>query len=716
MTEPGEANEIKAPGDARRRGWSWRRVLAGLGVAVAVSAVAGGALYRREAQRIDLGRAEALSVVVLDREDRLLRAYATKDGHWRLPVEVKDVDPRYFALLTAYEDKNFRSHRGVDPLAMVRAAGLLARHGRPLSGGSTLTMQVVRLLSGEHERSAGGKLRQALRAVALERRLTKDQILRIYLRLAPMGGNVEGVRAASLAYFGKEPKRLSIGEAALLVALPQSPKLRRPDRFPETARRARDRVLARVAAAGVISLDEMRRAMAERVPAARRDFPMLAPHLADQALEERKGALVHRLTIDASVQKALEALVREQVGDLSGKLSAALVAVDNRTGDIIASVGSPGYLDQARAGAVDMTQAVRSPGSTLKPLIYGLAFEAGLAHPDTLIEDRPTRFGLYVPKNFDQDWHGTVSVRLALAQSLNIPAVKVLDVLGPAKLFGRLQQVDANPVLPKGAEPSLALALGGLGMRLTDLAGLYVALARQGEIVPLKVRRDAAATAPERKPPLLSPVAAWYVTDILRNAPAPANAKPGEIAYKTGTSYGFRDAWAAGFDGRHTIAVWVGRPDATATPGLAGRTAAAPILFDAFARISRTRAPLPAAPSGVINTAVEALPMPLRRFRETGENGGRDWTASDAYVSPPVQIAFPPDRSEIEAEDGETHAITVKVEGGTLPLTWLVDGVPIAVADPNRREATLPAGTRGFYRLSVIDARGRADRVTVRLK
>lgn len=687
--------------------------------AIAVGTIAGSAiLYKREAQRIDLGRAEALSVVVLDREDRLLRAYATKDGHWRLPVEVKDVDPRYFALLTAYEDKNFRSHRGVDPLAMVRAVGLLARHGKPLSGGSTLTMQVVRLLSGEHERSAGGKLRQAFRAIALERRLTKDQILRAYLRLAPMGGNVEGVRAASLAYFGKEPKRLSIGEAALLVALPQSPKLRRPDRFPETARRARDRVLARVAAAGIISAEEMRRAMAERVPAARREFPMLAPHLADQALEERRGALVHRLTIDASVQKALEALVKEQVGDVASKLSAALVAVDNRTGEIIASVGSPGYLDQARAGAVDMTQAVRSPGSTLKPLIYGLAFEAGVAHPDTLIEDRPTRFGLYVPKNFDQDWHGTVSVRLALAQSLNIPAVKVLDVVGPAKLLARLQQADAHPVLPKGAEPSLALALGGLGMRLTDLAGLYVALARQGEIVPLRVRRDLAAPekAPERKPPLLSPVAAWYVTDILRNAPAPANAKPGEIAYKTGTSYGFRDAWAAGFDGRHTIAVWVGRPDATATPGLAGRTAAAPILFDAFARISRARTPLPAAPSGVINTASEPLPMPLRRFREAGENGGRDWTASDAYVSPPVQIAFPPDRSEIEAEEGETQAITVKVEGGTLPLTWLVDGVPVESADPNRREATLPAGTRGFYRLSVIDARGRADRVTVRLK
>lgn len=696
----------------------WLRTAA---VGAGLAALAGGlfgAWGWREMQTVNLKRAEALSVVVLDREDRLLRAYAGTDGRWRLPVEVKDVDPRYLAMLTAYEDKRFRQHSGVDGLAIARAVGLMARHGRPVSGGSTLTMQVARLLTGQHERNGVGKVRQALHAVALERQLSKDQILRLYLRLAPFGGNLEGVRAASLAYFGKEPKRLSIGEAALLVALPQSPKARRPDRFPETARRARDRVLARVAAAGVISKDELHRAMAERVPALRREFPRLAPHLADAEREEHKTRLVHRLTLDAQVQRNLEDLVREHVGDLSGKLSAAVVAVDNRTGEILASVGSPGYLDETRAGAVDMTRAVRSPGSTLKPFIFGLAFEAGLAHPDTLIEDRPTRFGTYTPKNFDQDWHGTVTIRLALAQSLNIPAVKALDVVGAPKLYGRLKQAGAEPVLPKGAEPSLAMALGGVGFRLTDLATLYTGLARQGDVVPLVHRREAmpaASAAQATRVPLMSPVAAWYVTDILRNAPAPANAKPGEIAYKTGTSYGFRDAWAVGYDGRHTIAVWVGRPDASATPGLAGRTAAAPILFDAFARIARTRTPLPGAPNGAIRTSVEELPPPLKRFREAGENGGRDWTAPEAYADPPVQIAFPPDRSELEVDDGEDAQITMKVEGGALPLTWLVDGVPVA-SDPNRREATLPAATRGFYRLSVIDAKGRADRVTVRVK
>jgi penicillin-binding protein 1C len=696
----------------------WLRAAAvGAGLALAAGLLVGTWGWR-EMQTVSLKRADALSVVVLDREDRLLRAYAGTDGRWRLPVEVKDVDARYLAMLMAYEDKRFRSHKGVDGFAIARAVGLMARHGRPVSGGSTLTMQVARLLTGQHERHGVGKVRQALHAIALERQLSKDEILRLYLRLAPFGGNLEGVRAAALAYFGKEPKRLSIGEAALLVALPQSPKLRRPDRFSETARRARDRVLARVAAAGVISPDEMQRAKAERVPTLRREFPRLAPHLADAEREDHKARLVHRLTLDAQVQKSLEDLVREHVGDLAGKLSAAIVAVDNKTGEILASVGSPGYLDETRAGAIDMTRAIRSPGSTLKPFIFGLAFEAGLAHPDTLIEDRPTRFGTYAPKNFDQDWHGTVTIRLALAQSLNIPAVKALDVVGAPKLYGRLKQAGAEPVLPKGAEPSLAMALGGVGYRLTDLATLYTALARQGDVVPLVHRRDAspaAAAAQAARVQLMSPVAAWYVTDILRNAPAPANAKPGEIAYKTGTSYGFRDAWAVGYDGRHTIAVWVGRPDASATPGLAGRTAAAPILFDAFARVARTRTALPGPPNGAIRTNLEELPQPLKRFREAGENGGRDWSTPEAYIDPPVQIAFPPDRSELEIDEGADSQITVKVEGGALPLTWLVDGVPVT-ADPNRREASLPAAARGFYRLSVIDAKGRADRVTVRVK
>jgi penicillin-binding protein 1C len=679
-------------------------------VLLACTAIATIAVIWQRMEPLSLARAEALSVSVLDRNDRLLRAYTTADGRWRLPIEPKEVDARYLAMLLAFEDRRFSTHRGVDPVAIGRAGWQLVRHLRIVSGGSTLTMQVARLLAGEHERTGAGKVRQALRALQLERKLSKDAILRLYLRLAPFGGNLEGVRAASLAYFGKEPRRLSLGEAALLVALPQSPELRRPDRFPEAARRARNRVLAYAAAHGVIPADESRRAAAERMPTVRREFPMLAPHLADAEIEQNKTRLVHRLTIDAGLQANLQHLTREHADALGGRLSAALIALDHRPGEVIAHVGSPGYLDEARFGAVDMTGAVRSPGSTLKPIVYGLAFEAGLAHPETLIEDRPARFGLYVPKNFDQDWHGTVTVRMALAQSLNIPAVKVLEALGPPRLFGRLDQVGITPMLPKGAEPTLAIALGGLGLKLADLAALYAGLARGGEPVALQYRRDGADSKPAATQRLLSPVAAWYVADILRNAPAPANAKPGELAYKTGTSYGFRDAWAVGYDGRHTIAVWVGRPDGAATPSLAGRTAAAPLLFDAFARLSPRRAPLPAPPSGTLNVAASDLPPPLKRFREA-----RDELVAGAYLEPAVQIAFPPDRAELDVEDGDSTGIVVKAEGGALPLTWLVDGVPIS-SDPARREAELPAAGRGFLKLSVIDAKGRADRVTIRLK
>ena len=654
--------------------------------------------------------ANDLSVTVLDRDDRLLRAYTTADGRWRLPVAPAQVDRRYLAMLIDFEDKRFHSHRGVDAWAIGRAAWQLARHRRIVSGGSTLTMQVARLLLGAHRRTAAGKLQQALCALNLERRFSKDEIIRLYLRLAPFGGNLEGVRAATLAYFGKEPKRLSLAEAALLVALPQAPELRRPDRFPAAAKRARNRVLAHAAASQIVAQEEARRAMAEPVPASRREFPLLAAHLADAEVHQDKARLVHSLTLEATAQANLERLVQEHVDAQPGRLSAALIAVEHTTGEVIAQVGSPGYLDAGRFGALDMTNALRSPGSTLKPLIYGLAFEAGLAHPETLIEDRPARFGAYVPKNFDQDWHGTVSVRMALAQSLNIPAIKVLDALGPGKLYGRLQQVGATPVLPKGAEPTLAIALGGLGLRLSDLAMLYTGFARGGEQVPLRWRREAPAPQADAPPPrLLSPVAAFYVTDILRHAPAPANARPGQIAYKTGTSYGFRDAWAVGYDGRHTIAVWVGRPDGTATPGLAGRIAAAPLLFDAFARLSPRRAPLPSAPPGALRLAGGELPPPLQRFR------GAEDLATGAYLDPPVQIAFPPDRAELAFDDIDNGAFTVKAQGGALPLIWLLDGAPVD-AGAGKRDAELAVNGRGFFTLTVIDAKGRDDRVTIRIK
>ena len=666
-----------------------------------------------------IARGDHVSTTVLDRNGLLLRAFTTPEGRWRLPVEGREVDQRYIAMLLAFEDRRFRHHFGADPIAFARATWQFVRYRRLVSGGSTLTMQVARLLEGEHERTAMGKVRQTIRALQLETSLSKDEILRLYLRLAPFGGNLEGVRAASWAYFGKEPRRLSIGEAALLVALPQSPGMRRPDRYADAARVARGRVLAKAVESGIITAEEARRANAEIVPTQRAEFPKLAAHLAEAEIARQPNASVHHLTVSRDVQANLETLARVHARSLGEKLSAAILVVDHRTGEVIAHVGSSDYFDASRLGGIDMTHAVRSPGSALKPFIYGLAFESGIAHPETLIEDRPTRFGSYTPKNFDENFHGTVSIRDALAQSLNIPAVKVLNALGSPRLIARFKRNGVVPVLPGDGEPTLAVALGGLGMRLADLAQMYAAVARGGETVGLRYSvgtrvpgngglRANALTRPT-VPQLLSPVAAWYITDILKDAPTPPSTVGGRIAYKTGTSYGYRDAWAVGYDGRHTIAVWVGRPDGASTAGLTGRGAAAPLLFDAFPRVAQSRAPLAAAPHGVLKASGGSLPQPLKRFVE-----GVDERPTGAFLDPPVQIAFPPDRSEVEVA-GEDIPVVLKAEGGALPLTWLVDGAPIPDVRGQREIEWQPDG-RGFVKLSVIDAKGRVDRVTIRLR
>jgi len=674
---------------------------------VAITAVAGGAWWVRTLGPVP-GLADVeLSALVLDRNGRLLRAYATTEGRWRLPATVNEVDPRFVEMLQTYEDRRFQKHWGVDPLAMMRAAVQFIGNGRVISGGSTLTMQVARLLEPRDQRTLGAKLRQVVRAIEIEHSLSKDEVLSLYLTLAPYGGNLEGIRAASLAYFGKEPKRLSLAEAALLVALPQSPELRRPDRSVHAARAARDRVLDRIVKAGRIPADEVAFAKLDAVASGRRPMPALAPHAADQAIAARPLLKVHRLTIDAGLQKNLEDLARVRAKALGPKLSVAILAVDNATGEVLARVASSDYFDEVRAGQVDMTDALRSPGSALKPFIYGLAFEDGIAHPETLIEDRPVRYGAYAPENFDLTFQGTVTARRALQLSLNVPAVALLDGVGTNRLNARISQAGGTLVLPKGEAPGLAMALGGLGIKLSDLTMLYVGLARGGNAVSLTERITVDAPSAPRR--LLDPVAAWYIGNILVGTPPPENAAGGRIAYKTGTSYGYRDAWSVGFDGKRTIGVWVGRPDGTPVAGLIGRSAAAPILFDAFARIGDKPAPLPLAPRGVLFATSGKLPPPLRNFRPNG-------VAAADNAGPPLRIAFPPNNSRVELTtyDGKPDPLALKITGGVEPLTVLVNGVPAARAD--RRTLFVEPDGPGFLRLTVIDARGAADSVMVRLQ
>jgi len=654
-----------------------------------------------------LEAAQQRSFEVLDRDGRLLRAFATADGRWRLKTTAAEVDPQFMRMLVAYEDQRFYDHHGVDPLALLRSAWQLASNGRIVSGASTLSMQVARLIEPRADRSFSAKLLQAVRALQIERRLSKADILDLYLNIAPYGGNLEGVRAASLAWFGKEPGRLDTAEAALLVALPQLPEKRRPDRFPEAAKQARERVLQRLAVERVVGDGEAARAALADVPSSRRDLPSYAPHMAVAARAKFPNNAKVRSTLTLPIQRELEDVARHAAEKLGDKVSVAIVMADAQTGDILAEVGSADYLDTARRGFVEMSRAVRSPGSTLKPFIYGLAFENGLIGQETIIEDRPADFSGYRPRNFDMHYQGDVSIRQALQLSLNVPAVKLLDAVSPSALMVRFRRVGVRLVLPASEAPGLAIALGGAGISLVDLVQLYAGLAGGGDPVRLG---DGVRSAPERLEGdrLFSDAAIWNVSDILSGVLPPLGMKQRGIAYKTGTSYGYRDAWSVGYDGRHVIGVWVGRADNGAVPGIAGYATAAPILFEAFAKSGVAVTPMPAAPSGVARLAASDLPANQRRFTTTASG----LLAASRRESAP-RIVYPPEgaRVELSGQSG-ISPLVLKLQGGRAPFRWLANGLPLPDASHRRNSEWRPEG-QGFSTLTVIDADGRASSVRI---
>jgi len=665
-----------------------------------------------------LDAAREVSVVVVDHEQRLLRPFTIHDGRWRLPVRLGDVDPRFIAMLVAYEDRRFYQHMGVDPLALLRSAGQWLANGRIVSGGSTLTMQLARLIEPRGGRSLVAKARQILRALQIEARLDKRQILQLYLTLAPYGGNIEGVRAAALAYFGKEPARLSVAEAALLTSLPQSPEARRPDKNAKAARAARGRVLTRMAALGIIPAQDAAAARRAFVPRKRLDMPALAAHLARRTISRSPKSLTHKLNIDAPLQEALERIARRHARKLGPRLSVAILVAEHASGRVRARIGAADFSDASRAGYVDMTRAIRSPGSALKPLIYAMGFEAGLAHPETLIDDMPLDFDGYAPRNFDLAYHGPLSVRKALERSLNVPAVSMLDAVGPARFMARLERAGIQARLPRDKIPSLAIALGGLGVSLEGLVRIYGALARQGKGFEL---HDAAAQNARlgRKPPpgrkLTDPVASWYISDILSGTPPPRHGLKGKLAYKTGTSYGYRDAWSIGYDGRYVIGVWVGRPDGASVPGLTGRRGAAPILFESFARAAgQSYTPLAPAPEGALIATNAGLPLTLQRFR----HGRHGRLMASKPKGRQLDITYPPDQAHVDlglATADQRQPLIVKINGGTPPYTWFANGAFVARV-AHRRVLSWKPDSRGFSALTVRDARGNSDTVSVLLE
>ncbi|RMT32776.1 Penicillin-binding protein 1C [Pseudomonas syringae pv. spinaceae] len=589
-----------------------------------------------------------LARVVLAEDGTPLWRFADANGVWRYPVTNQQVSPYYLEALLTYEDRWFYSHPGVNPLALVRASWQNLRGARVVSGGSTLSMQVARLLD-PHSRTLPGKFRQLWRTLQLEWHLSKDEILSLYLNRAPFGGTLQGVAAASWAYLGKSPQNLTRAEAALLAVLPQAPSRLRPDRHPQRAQLARDKVLRRLAEFQVWPQGSVDEALEEPLWLAPRQEPSLAPLLARRLNRPNSPPLI-RTTLDAPLQRRMEDLLMGWRARLPERTSAAILVVEAENMAVRAYVGSVDIGDAKRFGHVDMVTALRSPGSTLKPLLYGMAMDAGLIHSESLMQDVPRRYGDYRPGNFSTGFGGPVAASSALSMSLNLPAVQLLEVYGPKRFAAELRNGGVPLTLPPLAEPNLALILGGAGSRLEDLVAGYSAFARGGRSADVRLQPQDRLR--ERR--MMSPGAAWIIRRILSGQSRPDIDPRAELVqrpqlvWKTGTSYGFRDAWAIGVGPRFLVGVWIGRPDGTPVPGQFGLASAAPLMLqvhDVLVNRDSQRgiaAPVQAVP---LNVGVAAICWPLGQpMSKSDPNCRRQrfaWTLDDT-TPPTLQAADQP--------------------------------------------------------------------------
>jgi len=642
-----------------------------------------------------------LARVVLAEDGTPLWRFADANGVWRYPVQTREVSPYYLDALLTYEDRWFYRHPGVNPLALVRASWQNLTGARVVSGGSTLSMQVARLLD-PHSRTFLGKLRQLWRTAQLEWHLSKDEILNLYLNRAPFGGTLQGVAAASWAYLGKSPAQLTYAEAALLAVLPQAPSRLRPDRHPLRAQQARDKVLRRLGEFQVWPQSAVDEALQEPLLLAPRLEPSLAPLLARRLNRPDSPPLI-RTTLDATLQRRLEDLLLGWRARLPEYTSAAILVVEEESMAVRAYLGSVDINDAKRFGHVDMISALRSPGSTLKPFLYGMALDDGLIHSESLLQDVPRRYGDYRPGNFSMGFTGAVPASTALSSSLNLPAVQLLEAYGP-KRFAAQMRIGGMPLaLPALAEPNLALILGGAGSRLEDLVSGYSAFARGGKSATLRLQPDDGL----RERPLLSPGAAWIVRRILSGQARPDRDPRAELvqrpvlAWKTGTSYGFRDAWAIGVGPRYLIGVWIGRPDGTPVPGQFGLASAAPLMLqvhdlltnrDSQRGISAPVLPVPA------NVGVAAICWPLGQpMNRSDPNCRRQrfaWTLDN--TTPPTLLALDQPLSVGLMESVWVNAKGLRVDAhcpGAEPKNIALWPAPLEPWLPRaeRREARIPA-------------------------
>jgi penicillin-binding protein 1C len=530
------------------------------------------------------------SLVVRYHDQAPAFVFLSPDDKWRIAATPADVDPAYVKALLRLEDKRFAWHPGIDPIALVRAFATNLRAGRVVSGGSTITMQLVRVLE-PRPRRLSSKVIEALRALQLELRYSKDEILGRYLTYVPFGRNVEGVEAAARAYFGHGAAALTGGEIATLLAVPQNPNRRYP--HPDNERRlarARDGVARRLAATGTYKgdADDLERLLTQPAPSRLRAFPREAPHVAYWLAARQRAALASGVTtLDRGVQTTVERLVRaaRRKAVDQGVRNVAVVVADHATGAVRAAVGGFDYWQASDGNRIVSFDVPRSPGSALKPFIYGLALDRGLILPERLVADVPISYAGYSPRNYDGQFLGLVTYEHALAQSLNIPFVSLLEKLGIERFLGTLASVGVERLAASPGAYGLSAAVGGIELTALELTALYAALAQDGAYKPLKwtVAERSGGNGVE----LMSAGTSFLTRRALAIRDRPDFPRrrdftkaPPSIFWKTGTSFGHKDAWAIGSDDRYTVAVWFGNVDYGASFALVGAEIAAPLLFD----------------------------------------------------------------------------------------------------------------------------------------